>query len=350
MQISGTKKLLELIPFAVVAHEEEDPFFSWHANVVLINRRKTIILMNDKTRYIVALHGIKAKDSKRLDELIVEAIRKTLQAERVREDLIEQYIEKAGKVTFHKSKNRTLVARLNKSCESIGYFPDKLDPVEIFGIEASKKASRMLAGGAKQPMIEPHEEMFKELQRLADDKNIFRGGSAVLHISLVLGKHSIWRRVIVPLHISFHTFHQILQVLFGWHDSHLHKFQFLKVESNEEGFGDGLEMEQEDHILLSEFIPPHNCIKYIYDFGDYWEHKIVVEEVKVDQPVRSPLCLEGEGTAPPEDCGGEPGFDQFLRVMQDPSHEDYQDLSKWAERQSHREFDKRLVNWTLEKF
>ncbi|WP_303969108.1 hypothetical protein [Sporosarcina ureae] len=64
MQISGTKKLLDLIPFTVAVHEEEDPFFSWHANVVLINRRKTIVLMNDKTRYIVALHGIKAKDAR----------------------------------------------------------------------------------------------------------------------------------------------------------------------------------------------------------------------------------------------------------------------------------------------
>lgn len=352
MQISGTKKLLDLIPFTVAVHEEEDPFFSWHANVVIINRRKTLILMNDKTRYIVVLHGIKAKDSKCLDELIVEAIRKTLQAERVREDLIEKYIEKAGKVTFHKSKNRTLVARLNKSCESVGYFPDKLDPVEIFGIEAAKSASRLLAGGAKQPMIEPHEEMFKELQRLAGNKNIFTGSSAVLHISLVLGKHSIWRRVIVPLNISFHRFHQIIQVLFDWQDSHLHEFRMFKVESDEEvfGYGDGSEMKLEDSLFLSEYIPPHNYMKYIYDFGDYWEHKIVIEEVRMDQSVRSPLCLEGEGTAPPEDCGGEPGFEEFLYVMQNPSHENYQFMSEWARGQLYHEFDKRNVNWRLERF
>lgn len=372
MQIQGTKKLLDLIPFTVQAHEEEDPFFSWHANVLILNRRKTLILMNDKTRYIAVLHGIKAKDIKRLDELIVEAIRKTMQAERIQEKVIDQYIEKAGKVTFHKTKNRTMVTRLNKSCESVGYFTDELDPVEIFSIKAGKRVSGMLVGGGKQPMIEPDKEMINELQRLVENEEIFTGRIAVMHIFLALKKHNIWRRVIVPLDLTFHQFHQILQVLFNWHDAHLHEFHLFDAEQDEanqqpastyqrpaltivsheealEYSGDS-EMKMEDGLLLSDFIPPRDYMKYVYDFGDYWEHDIIIEEIRLDQSFRSPVCLEGEGTAPPEDCGGEPGFNEFVDVMQDPSHEEHQFMRDWARGQLHREFDKRSVNRRLERF
>lgn len=124
----------------------------------------------------------------------------------------------------------------------------------------------------------------------------------------------------------------------------------MKKHEEASEYGDGSEMKLEDSLFLSEYIPPHNYMKYIYDFGDYWEHKIVIEEVRMDQSVRSPLCLGGEGTAPPEDCGGEPGFEEFLYVMQNPSHEDYQFMSEWARGQLYHEFDKRNVNWRLERF
>ena len=65
-------------------------------------------------------------------------------------------------------------------------------------------------------------------------------------------------------------------------------------------------------------------IGHTYDFGDDWEHVIVVEEVAPAQPgVAYPRCLAGRRAAPPEDCGGLPGYDQLLEVLSDPHHSDH---------------------------
>ncbi|MEK3934309.1 hypothetical protein MKY41_03240 [Sporosarcina sp. FSL W7-1349] len=111
MKIQGTKKLLDVIPFEGVADngEEGNPLYAWHANLLVIDRRKTLVLMNDSNRYVIVLHGLKAKEFKNLEQVIPEAIRKTLRAERIREEVIDRYLEEAGPVSFHKTKDRSLV-------------------------------------------------------------------------------------------------------------------------------------------------------------------------------------------------------------------------------------------------
>jgi len=64
MLIQCTKKLLDAIERKPVAYEEKNLLFSWHANLITLNRKKTVVLVNDKTRYAVVLYGLKAKDFK----------------------------------------------------------------------------------------------------------------------------------------------------------------------------------------------------------------------------------------------------------------------------------------------
>ncbi|AXI00255.1 plasmid pRiA4b ORF-3 family protein [Sporosarcina sp. PTS2304] len=367
MQIHVTKKVLDAIPFAPeeIPEVEGNPMYAWHANLITFNRRKTLVLMNDSTRYVVVLHGLKAKEIKQLDVWVVEAIRQTLKAERAQEEVIEQYIREAGGVTFHKTKNRSMVTRLNQACDVAACFYNELDPAELISTTIGKRASRFLVGGGKLPATYPHEEMMKELAELAGVDSIFSERAARMHISMVLEKQLIWRRVLVPLNISFTDFHQMMQVLFNWHDSHLHEFllydesvssdtsqipkPIVSIVSYEEAFdyaGD-MELKREKGLLLSDFVPRHQYIKYVYDFGDNWEHDIVLEEIVDDAFIESPVCLEGEGTAPPEDCGGEHGFDEFLLVMNDPAHPDHQSMKEWVSGQLHREFDRIAVNHEL---
>ena len=51
--------------------------------------------------------------------------------------------------------------------------------------------------------------------------------------------------------------------------------------------------------------PPRLSEAWDYDFGDGWEHDVVVEPI---EPARSdvmyPVCLTGKRACPPEDCGG----------------------------------------------
>jgi hypothetical protein len=47
--------------------------------------------------------------------------------------------------------------------------------------------------------------------------------------------------------------------------------------------------------------------------GDNWQHRIIVEKLKTAEPgVSYPQFLGGERRCPPEDCGGFPGYCEFL--------------------------------------
>ena len=110
--------------------------------------------MNDNNRYTVVLHGLKAKDVKRVDELILEAIGQTLKAERFQDDAIDKYLQKAGTVTFNKTKNRSMVARLNKCCEVVQFESDELDTNLLINTKVAKFVSRLLVGGANEEMTQ----------------------------------------------------------------------------------------------------------------------------------------------------------------------------------------------------
>lgn len=364
MNICVTKKLIDAIPFdiATTNEEEGDPLFSWHANILLIDRRKTLVLMNDKNRYVVALYGMKAQDFKRLDELIPEAIRQAFQAERIREDVIDEYLNKVGPVTFYKTKNRSLISMLTQASDAVWFAPSDFDLTTLIQLPIGKEASRMMTGEGFIPAT----EMVKDLEQLIGSP-IFLEETVIMHISLSLGEHSIWRRVSLPLDLSFTDFHRMMQVLFNWHDSHLHEFHLydetLEREENLEivcqpaikivmcedtfEYEQDAELQTEDGLRLVDFIPPNRFMKYVYDFGDNWEHEIVVEEFVKDPSLVHPICLAGEGTAPPEDCGGESGFEEYLAIMADPAHPDYSFMKQWAQQQQHEEFDRERINWQL---
>jgi hypothetical protein len=69
---------------------------------------------------------------------------------------------------------------------------------------------------------------------------------------------------------------------------------------------------------------------YTYDFGDSWDHEIVVEKCLAPEPGRAyPVCLAGERHGPPEDCGGLPGFYNLLEAIGDSEHEQHEELIEW---------------------
>ncbi len=70
---------------------------------------------------------------------------------------------------------------------------------------------------------------------------------------------------------------------------------------------------------------------YEYDFGDSWEHEVVVEKVlPPDAAFKHPVCLDGANAAPPEDCGGSPGYADFVDAMADPKHEQHAEMKEWV--------------------
>ena len=70
---------------------------------------------------------------------------------------------------------------------------------------------------------------------------------------------------------------------------------------------------------------------YVYDFGDYWRHRIVVEKVfTATRGGRDPACVGGRRACPPEDCGGTWGYAEFLEAIRDPDHEEHESMLEWV--------------------
>ena len=142
----------------------------------------------------------------------------------------------------------------------------------------------------------------------------------------------IWRRVLVPSDLTLHQLHDVLQVLMGWTDSHLHQFE---AAGNFYGTPDPeleVERKNERKVRLNEVLHhTKDRMAYEYDFGDSWEHELVLEKIVPRVPkVRYPVVTGGKRACPPEDVGGVWGYGHFLEAVSDSQHPDHEDMVEWS--------------------
>jgi hypothetical protein len=163
----------------------------------------------------------------------------------------------------------------------------------------------------------------------------------------------IWRRVQVPSDTMLSELHLMLQAAMGWQNCHLHSFTIDGVDYS---YGDPdleLDMEDESQVRLDDVAPgPNNRFSYMYDFGDGWEHDVVIEEVaKAEPKQRYPVCIAGARACPPEDCGGIWGYQDFLEIISDPAHEEHNAMLEWIGGAFNSEaFDLAEVNSNLKNY
>jgi hypothetical protein len=154
----------------------------------------------------------------------------------------------------------------------------------------------------------------------------------LLKIQLLDIEPAIWRRFVVPANITLDRLHDVIQIVMGWTDSHLHEFTIGNKryteypESKEDGLVCG-------RYRLEDLIKQKGrTFSYRYDFGDSWEHELVLEDSRYVNPeLRTELaCLEGERACPPEDVGGVHGYFEFYNALKDPSHEEHESSVEWS--------------------
>jgi hypothetical protein len=149
-----------------------------------------------------------------------------------------------------------------------------------------------------------------------------------LKITLRGVRPPVWRRVVVPASFTLAELHSVLQTAMGWTDSHLHSFDVGGVL-----YGDVEELEgkvgNETRTRLSSVARRVSKFRYEYDFGDAWEHDVLIEDVQPDAAAAEPFCTAGRRACPPEDCGGPWGYEHLLEVLADPEHEEHAHLSEW---------------------
>jgi Plasmid pRiA4b ORF-3-like protein len=364
MLIRCTKKLLDelkVVPVSVENDEEGNPLLSWHANYLKIGSHKFFVFVNDKNRYALVLYGLKAKDKRNINGLIERAIREVIRDEAIKDDIIDEYLQASSVFTFTKTTDRKLVARMNKACEMVHFGVEVWEPDEIVQVAMSKWIGSLMVGDGKNKYIYPNEEMYRDLEGFAG-RPIFETEALVLKVTLELGKHFVWRRLTVPANITFPKLHDTLQTAFSWGDFHLHTFDIYDKGKDgtllqdrpslhvvcDESFlsneGD-IPMKMESGLRVKEFLSSH--IIYTYDPGDNWRHIIEVERIIDDYPFNYPVCNDGGGSAPPEDVGGEPGYENFITIINDPSHPDHQYMKDWGEMQGYGDFDMKEINRKL---
>lgn len=175
-----------------------------------------------------------------------------------------------------------------------------------------------------------------------------------LKIELAWIKPAIWRRIVVPESITLGKLHQVLQIAFNWHDCHLHEFDF-----GGERFGipdpefDWEPVRPETRVQLKTALGNMTSFRYVYDFGDDWEHRIKVEKRFPGVPELShhAMLLKAVNAAPPEDVGGASGYANFVAAMTDPDHPEHASMRDWYGNPFHPAFvDINGINVALSNF
>lgn len=167
-------------------------------------------------------------------------------------------------------------------------------------------------------------------------------------VTLVGSKPPIWRRIQVSATIKLSELHRVLQEAMGWTDSHMHAFN---IGARSYGEADPeLEMADEGRVTLNKVVKGEKAkFRYEYDFGDGWEHQLLVEKVlPADPDVHYPRCVTGKRRCPPEDCGGIWGYARLVEALRDPRHPEHEAMKEWYEGSlDPDEFDPDAINCAL---
>ncbi|MDX1805524.1 MAG: plasmid pRiA4b ORF-3 family protein [Paenisporosarcina sp.] len=194
----------------------------------------------------------------------------------------------------------------------------------------------------------------------------------------------VWRRVIVPATLDFYDLHSVIQTAVGWTNSHLFNFliedsinnRTIELVADEESVAENFEMVQHymknppeegtyaekmyqrmirkqlllaRDVDLAQHVNETPDFRYMYDFGDGWEHEVVLEKIINDFDFDYPQVVEGKGTCPPEDVGGPPGYDEFKRVIKDKEDPEHTSMKSWAKSQGYQKFNLSKVNEHLKE-
>ena len=160
-----------------------------------------------------------------------------------------------------------------------------------------------------------------------------------LHIGLNGTEPMVWRRVQVPESYTCYDLHVAIQDAMGRQDYHL--FEFRKAHSRRspdyrvvsvfdepENMPSDIKCEYATEVPIKKFLAKENDrVLYIYDFGDGWEHVVLLEKILPrDENVIYPACIDGALAGPPEDCGSIPGYYDCIKAVR---NRDNKELLKW---------------------
>lgn len=143
-----------------------------------------------------------------------------------------------------------------------------------------------------------------------------------LKVELIDSDPLIWREVEIPVDITLRQLNHVVQAVMGWEDAHLWSFTIGKRDTSRNAAS---------KVQLADLLGPRSTrFIYTYDFGDSWEHLLKFGPPRAGQAGHEyPRLIGGERAAPPEDCGGIPGFYYQLEILGNPQHPEHDDVTEW---------------------
>jgi hypothetical protein len=150
-----------------------------------------------------------------------------------------------------------------------------------------------------------------------------------LKVTLLDIRPPIWRRLLMPAKMTLRDLHVAIQVSVGWEEGHLHAFDIGDERYSDPGMLD--DAINEAKLTLAAINERGiKRFRYTYDFGDDWEHDILLEGSEPPVPeALYPTCTAGKRHGPPEDCGGPFGYEDLLAILADPSHPEHEERREW---------------------
>lgn len=200
-------------------------------------------------------------------------------------------------------------------------FSDHLDPDR-----AEARLSELLALGPGGPTPAGGKPSAGPLPRKPSPP-----GTYELHVQLEGVEPPVWRRIRVPNTLTFRQLHEVLQTVMGWHDAHLHGFTWRDVEIGRPDPEWQHPLLDESRVTLADLaLRARSKLCYRYDFGDDWKHEIRLERILPPAPGSIPVCVEGSGGCPPEDCGGPFAYTAMIEAFHHPESPTAAELLEWA--------------------
>jgi hypothetical protein len=152
----------------------------------------------------------------------------------------------------------------------------------------------------------------------------------------------VWRTILVRPETKLSMLHRYLQAAMGWRDCHLFAFT---IDGKQYGIPDrewdfDRKIYDGRRYTLERLFPKIPArFRYVYDFGDHWEHVVEIEsEEKAQYRKQYPICIDGAEPCPPEDCGGPPGYKELLAKSPEYPREFHPQDATWTMRDVQRGF------------
>jgi hypothetical protein len=191
--------------------------------------------------------------------------------------------------------------------------------------------------------------------------------SYLLRISLTEISPEIWRRFVVPGSITLDRLHDVIQIVMGWLDYHAYEFQIAGNTYTEDSDYDDTARPPGRYRLIDLIKGKGRTFQYNYDFGDFWQHEITIENSHYSPVIedsyskhfgKPPIeCLEGARACPPEDVGSVTGYYAFCEAITDPNHKEHRSMKSWVsslspmgKKHDIEKFDLHAVNAKLTKY